>query len=169
MGHPTTWFWTQSCVLWIYSTQIIWFYDEPDTIYKGKLLELNEEGIDFLQSGLISHNQNKNLFLLFNTIISYRIQNVKFFSHFYEKIFFLILSLLSYILLYHTERKKSSFFQYYLQKRRTINTSNFNGLRQDSIITIVCIKKRKKLDFYYGNCYNKPVGFLIKSIPLTAP
>ena len=72
-----------------------WFYDEPDTIYTRKLLELNEEGIDFLQSGLISHNQNKNLFLLFNTIISYRIQNVKFFSHFYEKIYFLILSLLS--------------------------------------------------------------------------
>jgi len=49
-----------------------WFYDEPDTIYTGKLLELNEEGIDFLQSGLISQNQNKNF--SYCVIILYHIE-----------------------------------------------------------------------------------------------
>lgn len=63
----------------------------------------------------------------------------------------------------------SSFFQHYLQERRTINICNINHLPWDLIITIVCIIKRKKLDFYYGNCYNKPVGFIIKSIPYFAP
>ena len=46
---------------------------------------------------------------------------------YFENIF-LILSLLSYVLLYHTEREMSSFFQHYLQKRRTINICNINYL-----------------------------------------
>ena len=49
-----------------------WFYDEPDTIYTRKLLELNEEGIDFLQSGLISQDQNKNF--SYCVIILYHIE-----------------------------------------------------------------------------------------------
>ena len=50
-----------------------WFYVEPDTIYTGKLLELNEEGTDFLQSGLISHYQNKNF--SYCVIILYHIEH----------------------------------------------------------------------------------------------
>ena len=65
-----------------------WFYVEPDTIYTGKLLELNEEGIDFLQSGLISQDQNKIFSYCVNYIISFRIQNVKFFHTFMKKYFF---------------------------------------------------------------------------------
>ena len=97
-------------------SSINWFYDEPEIIYTGKLLELNEEGIDFLQSGLISHNQNKNLFLLFNTIISYRIQNVKFFSHFFVNNIFLNLSLLSGIIISHGKVKVKFFSNIIYQK-----------------------------------------------------
>ena len=65
-----------------------WYYDAPETIYTGKLLELNEEGIDFLQSGLISQNQNKNF--SYCVIILYHIEYKmsSFFHTFLEKYFF---------------------------------------------------------------------------------